>query len=179
MQKILIIVDMQNDFITGALGTEEAKAIIPKILRKILDYKPSERYITMDTHFDNYLTTQEGKNLPVSHCIEGTEGWELEEHIKSTSVKDDNIICKSSFGCLGLINKIAKLYTQDTELKVELVGVCTDICVISNALLIKSAFPEVEITVDASCCAGTTPEKHKAALEVMKSCQINVINEGE
>lgn len=168
--KTLIVVDMQYDFITDALGTPEAQAIVPNVKRKIEEYlSRGDRVIfTRDTHHDNYLNSQEGKKLPVPHCIENTHGWEVISAIDNPACLHLN---KLTFGYMGWDIRLSK------PSEIELVGVCTDICVISNALILKATFREAEITVDASCCAGVTPEKHKAALEVMKSCQINVIGE--
>lgn len=170
MSKILIVVDMQNDFTTGSLGTPEAQAIVPNVKSKIEEYisRGDKVIFTRDTHHDNYLNSQEGKKLPVTHCIEGTHGWEVVGEIDQPECQHLN---KLTFGYTGWDLRLEK----PTE--IELVGVCTDICVVSNALILKATFREAEITVDASCCAGVTPEKHRAALEVMKSCQINVIGE--
>ena len=139
MRKILIVIDMQNDFIDAALGTKEAVAIVEAVKEKIRSYPAENIIATMDTHGENYMDTQEGKNLPVPHCIKGSDGWQ-------------------------------------EEIELELVGLCTDICVVSNAILLKASMPEVKISVDAACCAGVTPEKHLAALETMRSCQIYVVN---
>lgn len=180
MKRLLVVVDMQKDFINGSLGIKEAQAIVPNVAEKIREYQSAgdEVVFTLDTHHENYLETQEGKRLPVEHCIEGTEGWELDKAFQDF---DGIRIEKPSFGSGTLVETIEHLYyvynTRVDDFYVELIGVCTDICVVSNALLIKSIEPEVRIVVDASCCAGTTPEKHKAALEVMKSCQIDVIGE--
>lgn len=175
-KKVLIVVDMQNDFIDGALGTKEAVAIVPKVKEKI------DRYIkqgyavifTRDTHSDNtYLSSAEGKKLPVKHCIKGTDGWQI--GLESTP-GTYRIIDKKTFGYFYWKTTL-DIYEEYEN--IELCGLDTDICVITNALIIKTAYPDVEVTVDASCCAGSTPEKHIAALEVMKSCQINVIGEDE
>lgn len=168
MKKTLIVVDMQKDFIDGALGTREAVAIVENVKKKIAEYagRGDEIIFTRDTHQENYLETSEGRNLPVVHCIEGTKGWEIPADLM---VEGADIINKPSFG-----------YTHWNERSfecIELVGLCTDICVVSNALILKAAFPEIEISVDAGCCAGVTPETHKAALETMKMCQIKVIGE--
>lgn len=167
-KRTLIVIDMQNDFIDGSLGTKEAQAIILKVKEKIMEYKSrgDEIIYTRDTHGEDYLDTPEGKKLPVKHCIEGTHGWEIAEGL---SVPDGKYINKPGFGYTGW-NK------EDFE-EIEMVGLCTDICVVSNALILKAYFPEVEITVDAACCAGVTPQSHKAALETMKMCQINVTGE--
>lgn len=167
--KTLIVIDMQNDFIDGALGTKEAQAIVPNVKKKIEKYKArgDEIIFTRDTHLVNYLETNEGKHLPVEHCIRGTYGWLISDEF------DNGVgyptIDKYTFGFDGWIHYDFK--------EVELVGLCTDICVVSNALILKAMFPEINITVDASCCAGVTPESHKAALTTMKMCQINVIGE--
>lgn len=186
--KALIIVDMQNDFIDGALGTSEAQAIVPNVVNKMKEHKNTDTIIlfTKDTHKENYLDTPEGKKLPVPHCIKGTPGWCIAKPIGSEFNADGYMtyssgtvingrVLKSTFGSYDLL-KI--LDNDEIELdEIELCGVCTDICVISNAIMIKNFFPDVKVTVDASCCAGVTPEKHAAALEVMKSCQIDVIGE--
>ena len=173
MKKILIVVDMQNDFIDAALGTKEAVSIVERVKDKIRSY-PSENVIaTMDTHGENYMETQEGKNLPVPHCIKGSEGWQLRTDI-ARLLKGARIYEKPSFGSLALATDLRAL-SEEEELEIELIGLCTDICVVSNALLLKAFLPEVPITVDAACCAGVTPEKHQAALETMRSCQIRII----
>lgn len=169
--RTLIVVDMQNDFIDGSLGTKEAQAIVPNVKAKIAEYrKRGDRIIfTRDTHGDDYLSTPEGKKLPVEHCIKGTEGWEIADGLE---VPNCDYVNKSTFGWLHW--KDNSSFGVGT---IELVGLCTDICVVSNALILKAAFPNAEITVDAGCCAGVTPETHKAALETMKMCQINVVGE--
>jgi len=166
MKKTLIVIDMQNDFIDMALGTKEAVAIVPLVKRKIEDYKSrgDEIIYTRDTHLDNYLETPEGKKLPVPHCIKGTKGWEIAEGLYVEGCK---IIDKPTFGWNG--------WSEEALENVEIVGLCTDICVVSNALIIKATFPEAEVTVDSRCCAGVTPESHEAALVTMKMCQIDVI----
>lgn len=177
MRKFLIVVDMQNDFVTGSLGSPGAQAIIPNIEKKIMNYfrdGEDEVIFTRDTHSENYLTTMEGKNLPVKHCIYGSDGWQIVPELKYLSKRADDVVNKESFGYNDWIDEIG--YHEYVE-SIELVGVCTDICVVSNALILKTLYPEVEIIVDASCCAGTTPEAHQAALRVMQSCQITVIGE--
>ena len=171
--KLLIVVDMQNDFIDGALGTKEALAILPSVAKKIELSRQSNDLIlfTRDTHQKNYSETQEGKNLPVLHCIEGSEGWQIS---KALDVKDSRIFNKPSFGSMELADFVSTLTGVD---EIELVGLCTGICVISNAFILKAKLPEVKISVDASCCACVSPESHKTALSAMKLCQINVINE--
>ena len=177
MGKVLVVIDMQNDFITGALGTKEAVQIIDGVVNKIKAYQAAGSQIlyTRDTHSENYLATSEGKKLPVVHCIKGTSGWQLADPINEIVSDEAQIFDKETFGCVALGEKIKEMYTQDQTLEVELIGVCTDICVISNALLIKAFVPEIEITVDAACCAGVTPESHHTSLSAMKMCQINVI----
>ena len=170
MGKLLIVVDMQNDFINGALGTKEAMEILPKVIDKIKNYK-GEIIFTRDTHGKEYLKTQEGKNLPVEHCIEGTYGWQLQEEIQRLAEKKESrIINKPSFGSLELPNIIKDFKVSN----IEIVGLCTGICVISNAMILKAAMPEVNISVDSSCCAGVTPESHDNALRAMKMCQIEI-----
>lgn len=170
MKKLLIVIDMQKDFIDGALGTPEAAAIVPKVREKILSYPPEAVYATMDTHGEDYLSTQEGRRLPVVHCVRGTEGWALHPAL-ALLIPPEHIFEKPSFGSIALAQAVAAL--PETE-EIELVGVCTDICVSSNALLLKAFLPETLLRVDASCCAGVTPEKHLAALETLRSCQVEV-----
>lgn len=171
--KLLIVVDMQNDFIDGALGTTEAVAIVPNVAKKIADTRAAGEVVifTRDTHQKNYLETQEGKNLPVLHCVEGSEGWNISSKLE---VGDSLIFNKPSFGSMELADYVASL--NDLE-EIELIGLCTGICVISNAFILKAKLPEVKITVDASCCACVSPESHKTALSAMKLCQISVIGE--
>ena len=173
MKKILIVVDMQNDFIDAALGTKEAVSIVENVKDKIRSYPPENVIATMDTHGENYMETQEGKNLPVPHCIKGSEGWQLRTDIAQL-LREARIYEKPTFGSLALATDL-KAMSEEEELELELIGLCTDICVVSNALLLKAFMPEVPITVDAACCAGVTPEKHQAALETMRSCQIRII----
>ncbi len=168
MKNTLIVIDMQNDFIDMALGTSEAVAIVPKVRAKIEEYKNAgdEIIYTRDTHGEDYLDTPEGKKLPVPHCIKGTKGWEIADGLYVEGCK---IIDKPAFGWCG--------WSDEYLERVEIVGLCTDICVVSNALILKATFPNAEISVDASCCAGVTPETHRAALETMKMCQIDVVGE--
>ncbi len=175
MRSILVVIDMQNDFIDGALGTPEAQAIVPRVVEKMRGYEPQNIYLTRDTHYENYLETQEGRNLPVEHCIQGTEGWQLRAEV-AEAARGATVVDKPTFGSNRLAGMLMVERAQE-GLEIELVGLCTDICVVSNALLFKAAMPEAPITVDASCCAGVTPEKHRAALETMRSCQIRVIND--
>ena len=199
----LIVVDMQKDFIDGSLGTEEAQSIVEKVKEKILSYPKDRVYATLDTHGEDYLSTQEGKMLPVPHCIKGTEGWGLHPMLKDL-ILPDHFFEKGSFGSLQLAESMRTLFTKqvieeatmakntgnikdtveirgDAEIgaypdfTIELVGLCTDICVVSNALLLKAFLPEIPISVDSSCCAGVTKEKHLAALETLRSCQVEVL----
>lgn len=169
-KKILIVVDAQNDFIDGCLGSENAVAAIPNIKKKIEEYKTrgDDIIFTRDTHYDDYLKTNEGKHLPVEHCIKDTYGWQITEKL---SVEGCPCIDKESFGF-----RYWEMLGDNID-EIELVGFCTDICVVSNALILKATFPEINITVDASCCAGVTPESHQAALTTMKMCQISVKGE--
>ena len=173
MKKVLIVVDMQKDFVDGALGSKEAVGIVGNVVDKIKNFE-GDIIATYDTHDENYMNTQEGTKLPVPHCIKGTDGWKLDSKVQAAL--DENgytPVYKPTFGSTDLVDIIRKYEEKDTEL--ELIGVCTDICVVSNALLLKANFTEMNISVDASCCAGVTPEKHLAALETMRSCQINVV----
>lgn len=165
MKKTLLVVDMQNDFISGALGTPEAQKIVGAVAQKIAEYtaRGDEVIFTRDTHGEDYLNTPEGKQLPVPHCIKGTWGWEIADALP---VGTATIIDKPTFGYAG--------WKDFTFEEIELVGLCTDICVVSNALILKALFPNAEISVDAGCCAGVTPETHDAALATMKMCQILV-----
>ena len=173
MKKILVVIDMQNDFIDGSLGTPEAEAIVDNVVAKIGEYDASCVFATRDTHAPDYLETQEGKFLPVEHCIEGTHGWEINDKVVE-ALGDATVIDKPTFGSTGLAWILADMEETD-DIEIEIVGLCTDICVVSNALLLKAYMPEVPIKVDPSCCAGVTPEKHLAALETMRSCQIEMI----
>lgn len=174
--KVLVTVDMQKDFIDGALGTPEAQAILPAVAEKLENAAPDDVvYFTMDTHNEDYMDTQEGRNLPVPHCIRGTEGWQLDGKLKEYADRySNNIIEKPCFGSYELVNNIVMLSQMMDIDEIELIGLCTDICVISNAMMLKSALPEITVSVDSSCCAGVTPESHTNALEAMKMCQINI-----
>lgn len=173
--KYLIVVDMQNDFITGSLGTKEAEAILPKVIEKVKNYDGTVIF-TKDTHQADYLTTQEGKNLPVEHCIEGTWGWELAGELEVLS-KPNKVFNKPTFGSMELARYMTEENEKEEIEAIELCGLCTDICVISNAFVIKASLTEVPVSVDASCCAGVTPESHLNALAAMKMCQVTVVNE--
>lgn len=168
MKKTLLVIDMQKDFIDGALGTKEAVAIVDNVKKKIAQYQANgdEIIFTRDTHQPDYLQTNEGKHLPVEHCIEGTDGWQIPQEWQ---VENAIYINKPSFGYMN--------WDQYALEEVEIVGLCTDICVVSNALIIKATYPEIKVSVDASCCAGVTPESHTAALTTMKMCQVEVIGE--
>ncbi len=174
MKNILVVVDMQKDFIDGALGTKEAEAIVDNVARTIKGFD-GEIVFTRDTHYDNYMDTQEGKNLPVPHCIKGTDGWQIDKKLAAIIDADSGIkiFDKPTFGSVELAEYLKR--SGDIE-KVTLIGLCTDICVISNALLIKAYLPETEVSVIESCCAGVTPESHRNALEAMKMCQIKIVS---
>ena len=169
--KVLVVVDMQNDFIDGALGTKEAEAIVCKVADKIEKFDGMVVY-TRDTHKPDYLKTQEGTKLPVEHCIKGSKGWEISS--KLPVAPDALVIDKPTFGSKELGLYLESLNERNPIEEIEVIGLCTDICVISNALLIKAFLPEVSISVDSSCCAGVTPESHNTALDAMKMCQIEV-----
>lgn len=176
MKKVLIVVDMQNDFIDGNLGTKEAVEIVPIVEEKIKEYiKGGEKIIfTRDTHNENYLDTQEGKKLPIKHCLYDTDGWEIRPELVNTVINANyalNIIDKKSFGYPYWKEILGVDYCGE----IELVGLCTDICVVSNALILKALYPEVRIVINSKCCAGSTPESHKVALDTMRSCQIEII----
>lgn len=173
--KILIVVDMQNDFVNGSLGTAEAVAILPKVEKKVRDFE-GRVIFTKDTHFEDYADTQEGKLLPVAHCVKGTDGWNLAGNLEQIKEeKNADMYEKLTFGCRKLAEDLTVLDAEEKIDSIELIGVCTDICVVSNALMIKAFLPEIPMRVDASCCGGVTPEKHEAALETMRSCQIEVV----
>ena len=181
--KILIVVDMQNDFIDGPLGTPEAVDIVDKVVKRIEDSTNELILFTKDTHQEDYLETPEGKKLPVVHCVEGTQGWETNERIFQAWKNNesairlpelvDNTFKKPVFGSVDLVDFL-KSYPEEIE-EIELLGVCTDICVASNAIMIKNTLPEVKISVNAKCCAGVTPESHREALNVMSMCQIDIL----
>ena len=175
MKNYLIVVDMQNDFIDGSLGTSEAVAIVNKVAEKIRGFD-GEVIFTRDTHQPDYLSTQEGRNLPVEHCIEGSHGWEIRSEL--TGIRPDaQIIDKPTFGSAELGCLLLEKSIDEGLGEITVIGLCTDICVISNALLIKAFLPETPVAVDASCCAGVTPQSHLNALAAMKMCQIKIENE--
>lgn len=174
MKKFLIVVDMQKDFVDGALGTKEAVCIVPNVINKIRSFDGAI-FATFDTHFENYMDTAEGKKLPVPHCIRGSAGWKLEPAVaEALEEKGYTPIEKRTFGSVDL-PLILKDAAGEERFSVELVGLCTDICVVSNALILKAHFPEMEICVDSTCCAGVTPATHQAALDTMGCCQINIL----
>lgn len=169
MKKVLIVVDMQNDFIHGALGSADAQGIVENVKKKIESFDGTVIF-TQDTHGRDYMSTQEGKKLPVSHCIEGTDGWEICSELKGLA---KNCLTKPTFGSVVLPEYICDLLGEEPD-EIELVGLCTDICVISNAMILKASFPEAKIAVDSSCCAGVTPQSHDNALAAMASVQIDI-----
>lgn len=174
MKKILVVVDMQKDFVDGSLGSAEAVAMKPAAIKKISSFD-GEIIVTRDTHFEDYMDSYEGKKLPVVHCIKNTAGWEIDKEVKEAlNGKNVTYLDKFSFGSPALPGVITGLVGRE-DFSVEFIGLCTDICVVSNVLITKATFPEKDITVDSACCAGVTPLKHEAALETMRSCHINVI----
>lgn len=178
--KLLVVVDMQTDFVDGALGTAESVAIVPAVCNKIRTFD-GEILTTMDTHYEDYLVTQEGSQLPVIHCVCGGNGWKFNEDVKKSLVIRNDVwtgtFPKETFGSVDLAEHIQTLIVKGVDIdEIVLIGLCTDICVISNALLLKAFLPEIKITVDAKCCAGVTPESHENALKAMKMCQINIEN---
>jgi len=183
MKKILVVIDVQNDFIDGSLRNEEAIKVVPNIVEKIKSFDGDAIYATKDTHFENYLETPEGKKLPFVHCVRETTGWEINKDVdaalneKATEGNCDVVIIeKPTFGAFNLLQDLDERYPEDV-LNLEFVGFCTDICVVSNVLLAKAAFyANSNITVDASCCAGVSVDKHNAALLTMKSCQVDIVN---
>lgn len=186
MKKILVIVDLQNDFIDGPLGNEQTRAVVEKVVEKIKSFNGDQLVVTMDTHNEKYLETQEGQKLPVKHCIPGTKGWKLNQKVQDAV---NNLLpnkvqysCKKTFGSIALpvgLKEDLGITDWGEDLVIEMCGICTGICVISNAMLLKAHFPEAKIIVDASCCACVTSESHNTALEAMKMCQIDVIGEEE
>lgn len=176
MKRFLIVVDMQRDFVDGALGTKEAQAIVDGVADKIRCFD-GEIFVTFDTHYENYMETAEGNKLPVPHCIEGTEGWRLTPKVAAAlEGKKYTVVEKFTFGSVDLPNLIAEAAGEE-DFTIELLGLCTDICVVSNALLLKAYFTEIPISVHANLCAGVTPESHRAALQTMKMCQIDLLGE--
>lgn len=178
--KVLVVVDMQNDFIDGSLGTKEAVSILPNVIEKIKTFD-GKLIATMDTHDEDYSETQEGRVLPVPHCIKQTNGWNINCDVLD-AIKENGgsyeLYIKRTFGSVNLAEKLARDYDEGPSSidEIVLIGLCTDICVVSNALLIKAFMPEVKVTVDAACCAGVTPKSHEAALKTMRMCQVNIEN---
>ncbi|MBQ5867560.1 MAG: cysteine hydrolase [Oscillospiraceae bacterium] len=169
--KVLVVVDMQKDFIDGALGTAEAAAIVPYV-KQVIETFDGKVLFTRDTHFEDYMQTQEGKNLPVMHCVKGTPGWEI--HPELEALRKTAVIDKLTFGS----SELPKILAREEHIEsITFLGLCTDICVISNVMITKAFFPEVPVIVDARGCAGVTPDSHKNALAAMKMCQVAVINE--
>ena len=175
MKKVLVVVDMQKDFVNGALGTKEAVAIVDAVVEKVKNFD-GEVIFTRDTHFEDYMDTQEGKHLPVVHCVKDTDGWQIIPELKELC---ETMACKCydkpTFGSTVLAEDLKTCYDAGELESVELVGICTDICVVSNALIIKATFPDAQVKVDAACCAGVTPESHQAALKTMQMCQVEVV----
>ncbi|MCD8018234.1 MAG: cysteine hydrolase [Clostridiales bacterium] len=171
-ERYLIVVDMQNDFVSGALGTKEAQAIVPAVVEKVRNW-PGKVIFTQDTHAEDYLSTQEGRLLPVEHCIEGTDGWRLISELEQIQAeKNWPVYKKPTFGSVELAKNLHWTHEKSPIESITLIGICTDICVVSNALTIKAFLPEVPVYVDGTRCAGTTPENHQAALRTMACCQI-------
>ena len=166
--KILIVVDMQNDFISGSLGSTLAEAIVPGVVEKVKNYD-GKVIFTRDTHFADYMNTQEGRKLPVEHCVKDTAGWEICNELKPYV---ETVVDKITFGSVELPSVI-KNFGEEIE-EIELCGLCTDICVISNAMILKAAFPEVKVSVDGKCCAGVSEESHQTALDAMRAVQIEI-----
>lgn len=175
-KKILVVVDMQNDFIDGALGTKEAQSIVPAVAAHIRKRKEEGYAVvaTLDTHHEDYMATSEGKKLPVPHCIRQSEGWHLNPMVRE-ALGQCRLVEKPSFGSMELPGVLREMTEDADDVTIELIGVCTDICVVSNALMLKAHFPEAVMRVKQDCCAGVTPYKHEAALETMQCCQIDVI----
>lgn len=175
--KVLVVIDMQKDFTTGVLGNEQTAAVVAPVAEKIREFRKNPEdviFATFDTHFENYMDTQEGKNLPVPHCIKGTDGWTLDNEVAEALGDEYTPIGKLTFGSVELPQRIKAAVNTDEIEEIQLIGVCTDICVISNAMILKAEFTEVPIRVFADCCAGVTPESHSNALNAMKMCQIIV-----
>jgi len=174
--KVLVVIDMQKDFTTGALGNPETAAVVDNVAAYIEKFRKENKdakiIATLDTHYENYMDTQEGKNFPVPHCIRGTEGWMLEDAVEKALDEDCIKLEKITFGAVDIPFAVGK--DEDIE-EIQMLGVCTDICVISNAMILKAAFPEVPIKIIADCCAGVTPESHNNALAAMKMCQMEIV----
>ena len=178
MRSILIVVDMQKDFVTGVLASAEAQAILPEVKAKISedDCAGKEIIFTRDTHGEDYMQTNEGQHLPVPHCIKGTDGWQICSELTDGVTSEYKTVDKPTFGFLGWKDVLASETADGSDLDIEMIGVCTDICVVSNALILKALYPEATVRVDAGCCAGVTPEAHAAALATMRACQVDIID---
>ena len=174
MQDVLIVVDMQNDFISGALGTPEAVAIVPAVIEKLRGFK-GQVIFTRDTHYEDYMDTQEGHNLPVPHCIRGSEGWQICQELQPFA-ENAVVLDKVTFGSMELGPVLQDMHEEETISSITFVGLCTDICVISNVMITKAFLPQVPIVVDAACCAGVTPDSHNTALSSMRTCQVQIEN---
>lgn len=174
-EKVLLVIDMQKDFVTGALANEEAQQITGNIQEKIAAYKAQDMpvFFTRDTHGEDYLNTQEGRMLPVPHCIKGTDGWQIIDELAAFA-GEENTLDKPAFGSQALPGWLSEKLGGRAPLEIELCGVCTDICVISNAMILKAAYPETVVTIEGACCAGVSPESHRTALQAMQACQILV-----
>lgn len=184
MSKLLVVVDMQNDFIDGALGTKEAQSIVPNVIKKLEEYDASDEEIdvvfTMDTHDSNYMDTEEGKNLPVEHCIRETEGWKIKEELLNACSSDVTVIEKDTFGSEDLLDDLSRYdYLSKQYDEIELIGICTGVCLTSQVVICKTAQPNAHIVVDAACCACVTPHTHDVAIEAMKTLQVEIRNEGK
>jgi nicotinamidase-related amidase len=176
--KVLVVVDMQNDFIDGALGSKEAAAIVSNVVKRIESAENELVLYTQDTHGDDYLSTPEGKKLPVPHCIKGTDGWKINSEVANAYRGDKNSAkCfeKPVFGSVALVEHLVSLNNEQTITNIELLGLCTDVCVVSNAIMLKNYLPHVEVSVNENCCAGITPQSHAEAINTMKMCQIDII----
>lgn len=176
MKRILVVVDIQNDFVDGSLGTPEAVDIVPKAAERIRAFDGDMIYVTFDTHGADYMDTLEGQRLPVVHCQEGTPGWALAPAVsEALGDRPYRSVVKKTFGTFEIVADLKERYPGE-RIEADVIGLCTDICVVSNVLILRAGFPDAVIRVDAACCAGVTPEKHAAALETMRSCQIDIIN---
>ncbi len=179
MRKILVVVDMQNDFVTGALGTPEAQAMLPALLDYV-EHFPGQIVFTLDTHGEDYLNSREGRQLPVVHCVKDTDGWKLVDPLQAfAQAHSCQIFCKKTFGSAELAQWLQTEHETDPIGEILLAGVCTDICVISNAMTIRSFLPEVPIGIVANCCAGVTPQRHQTALDAMESCQMQILSSND
>jgi len=177
MRKLLVVIDVQNDFFDGSLGTPQARAIVENVRKKIQSYPVSDVIYTMDTHGEDYLDTPEGRKLPVPHCIKGTNGWQIQPDIRPL-LEGARCYEKPAAGCFELVEDLQNMW-EEGEIELEMIGLCTDVCVVYNAMLMKTYMPQMKITVDAACCAGMTPEKHREALETMREAGIEITQSPE